>query len=322
MATQRPERTYPASMAVMYATCRLIWQSYLENVAAFTAFLTSYTQAFGEAALAEIDAAEALPEFQARNELTETSFNDLKDAGNSALMRWRYLERYIEHSFAPDDVKALTEAAGKEHYAAAANLNWPELIELLTMGRAFITAHSAALGSGGMPAGFAAGYDTDMAAVTAAYAVFKDSEQDEQEGTDEKVLANNAVYAMTQRLCNDAQLVMWEDAAKRNRFVYSHVQELVSSGGGPNVLTVKGRVTGVAIGLPLEGVKVTAMAEFLEGPVTALTDPDGLYALDVAGGTVGTVVKLNFEHAGYTTGHKSVEYLRGTVKVDVVLVAE
>lgn len=319
MATPRPNRNYPGSMAVLYATCRLIWNSYLENLAAFAAFLTTYVQQVGTDALAAIAAAEALPEDQARSEEAELLYNTLKAKGQSALMAWRFLERYIKKSFPKEDHKARLEAAGKLHYAEAANHNWPELMDMMQAGQLFLNAHGAAMVAAGMPPLFATGYSTRRTELKDTYDAFKDAEQDGPEGTDEKVLANNAVYAMTQELCDDGQLIFWEDGAKRERFVYRHVQTLVSNPLGPNTLVVKGTVTLAADGTPVADVKVRAEAEFLEGPVGVLTDANGNYELEVSGGTVDDTVKLTFEKPGLAVETMDLPYERGTVTVDMAM---
>lgn len=319
MATPRPNRNYPSSMAVLYATCRQIWKSYLLNLAAFAAYLTTYVQQVGDDALAAIDAAEALPEDQARSEEAELLHAAVKNKGKVALMAWRYLERYIRKCFPEEEQKARLEAAGKLHYAEAANQNWPELMEMMQAGQLFLNTHGAAMVALGVPAGFAASYSAKRVELRETYDAFKEAEQNGPEGTDAKVDANNEIYAMTQDLCEDGQLVFWEDGAKRERFVYSHVQNLVSNPLGPNAMVVNGKVTIAADGTPLEGVKVRAEADFLEGPEGVVTDANGEYEMEVSGGTMGTPVKLTFEKPGLTTELLTVDYERGTVTVDMAM---
>ncbi len=153
MATSKPKNVYPCSMAELYTICRMGWNSFIANLAVFSGFLNTYTAVYGQDALDEIDAAEAMPEFQERNEQAELALVQLKQTGKAALKHWKFLRNYISRSFVEEERKAKWESAGSDHYDKASNQNWSELRNMLTAGSNFITANAAALGAGGMATG-------------------------------------------------------------------------------------------------------------------------------------------------------------------------
>ena len=69
---------YNFSMAVLYTVCRLAWQNCLNNVAVFAARKGFYNAAYIALRMGEIDAAEALPDEQARDDAHETLRIQLK----------------------------------------------------------------------------------------------------------------------------------------------------------------------------------------------------------------------------------------------------
>ena len=74
MSNSRPKPKYNCTQAELYAICTIMWQSYAENQPDFEAFKTIYTGQYGIDALQEVEDAKNLPDFQARNQHTETAY--------------------------------------------------------------------------------------------------------------------------------------------------------------------------------------------------------------------------------------------------------
>ncbi len=258
------------------------WNSFIANLAEFSAFLSIYTAVYGQDALDEIDAVEAMPEFQERNEQAELALIQVRQSAKLALKNWKFLRNYIRASFPENDRKAKWESAGSDHYDKASNQNWSELRNMLTAGSNFITANAAALGAGGMPATFASAYGLSRTAFNNALVDFTTFEQDEVEGTDLKVIANNALYSKLMNMFEDGTLLFEDIPAKHERFVFAHLKEIVTHAGTPSNststdITFDGTVTNGASTQSLPIVTIIARLEDSTEELTVLTDATGKY---------------------------------------------
>jgi hypothetical protein len=296
MATPKPKNIYPCTMAELYTICRMGWNSFIANIAVFSNFLTTYTAQFGQDALDEIDAAEAMPEFQERNEATELALVDLKQAGKKSLFHWKSLKRYIRVSFPEEDHKAMWESAGEDHYEMANQKNWGELRNMLTAGQNFIVANTALLVAGGMPATFAASYAGSRTIYNDALTNFTNLELDEVEGTDQKVIANNLLYNRLMDMFEDGTHLFEDVPAKRERFVFTHLKEIITNPGnssGANDIVIAGTMTDGGTFLPLASKELKVKVVETEEELTLLTNAEGMFKfrfVNLAADFAGTVV--------------------------------
>ncbi len=286
MAAERPVAEYNSTMGVLYVCCRTIWLSHKQNQSTFQQFLNSYDGTNADAVLAMIDAAEAMPMFQERNEQTELVYGQLQLTAKFALKQWKYVRNYIRIAFDKDDRKAKWESAGSQHYEKAAGKSWSETKLMLTAGMNFIAANTTAFQAIGVPAVFAVTYGNARTAFNDAYDQFLQLEQSEKEATDAKVVANNVIYRMTMDMCEDGQLLFEDNAAKFDRFVYQRVKGLVThpSNGdtvAATALEVIGTVTHGVTGAVMANVAVNLKVTTPTGPVlqTQQTDEFGRFKI-------------------------------------------
>lgn len=285
-------------MAELYTICRMGWNSFIANLAEFSAFLNTYTAVYGQDALNEIDAAEAMPEFQERNEQAELALVQVRQTAKLALKNWKFLRNYIRTSFPEADRKAKWESAGSDHYNKASNQNWSELRNMLTAGSNFLTANAAIFAASGVPATFAGAYGLSRTAFNDALVAFTNFEQDEVEGTDLKVIANNAIYNKLMDMFEDGTLLFEDIPAKHERFVFAHLKEIITNSATPSNststdITFDGTVTNGAAAQSLPTVAVIARLEESTEELTVLTDATGKYRLiftDIAAGYTGNVI--------------------------------
>jgi hypothetical protein len=263
----RPEPLYNCTQSELYAVCRITWNSYAENQTDFESLNTNYTVVAGTDALAAIDTAEALPDVQARGSIPENLRISLSNAAITARFEWKKLISHIHHSFPEQNHKALEEEAGSLMYDKAANNNWEVLTTMLTAGSNFITAHSAALATGGMPPTYPAAYEAARSAYNVLYIQFTDAKHDLKEGTDEKLIANNNIFKVVRLMLDDGQLIYLTNPAKFDRFVWDSILANVSSnpgnGGGGNELTFSGTVTDNVTVALIAGATLEADGEFV-----------------------------------------------------------
>jgi len=237
LTTPRPKSEYKCSQEELYQVCLLTWDSYLSNVADFTSANTTYTAAYGNTNRTAVITAKQLPDFQARDEASESSLIQMKDVADLCLIQWNLLETHIKKSFPENLHKPKIEAAGGDHYEKAAQSNWESVSALMESGKTFITANNATLTTGGMPSGFPAAFNSSKTAFENLYTQLNDADQDAEEARDTKINANNAIFKTITSVNEDGQKIYRNKPAKRERFTFSKVLELVS-GAGTSTKTV------------------------------------------------------------------------------------
>jgi len=262
MPEQMPIPKYRCTQPELYAVCKLAWNSFEENLAAFTAFKTLYDAPFLVARRAEVNAAKAMPDDQARGAAGEMFGIQLKTAADTANLKWLTLTAYIKSSFQGALAKPQLEAAGHGYYPTANGGDWEDMESMLDAGKAFITTHGATLtASGGMPAAFPADYDMVKVAFSGLYDQFKGAPQSAKEGTRAKINANNFIYEKVMAMMDDGQILFYNDAAKRDKFIWAKVMDLVTppkEGGIPvTSLVVFGKVKNATNGLGIPNAQVT-----------------------------------------------------------------
>lgn len=194
-----------------------------------------YTVGYGTAALAEVTAAQVLPDDQARGSAAEVALIDLRNVyAPEGRLKWQMLKAYVEFAF-PDHVKPKLEEAGWRHYEEAVRNNWEEMSQLMAKGSAFLAdaGHVAALtADDNMPAGFVASFEASKAGFDAQYLLFMNRSLGQPVGTVDKIAANNAIYRKVMRLSKDAPLALANLPERYNKLVFARVLAVVDGGGG------------------------------------------------------------------------------------------
>ena len=273
-------KAYNSTQNELYAVARSGWHSYAQFLAQFTAYRGYYLAPYGIAALAEIDAAEALPDAQARYGESEALRALLVLQGDACLGRWQTLKRYATTSFPPVTLKARLETAGAMRYEKAANYNWEELRGLNVSAEYFMTTYDAQLSAGNnMPATFPTDYAADIAEFNSQYEAFISSEAAAYNATEAKIAANNAVHAKLMSMFKDGQEIFMDIEGKRREFTFDTVLGLISSAGQAGI---RGLATSSLDSQPVSIFEVM----ILETSATAAGEQDGRYLLKpVASGT-------------------------------------
>jgi hypothetical protein len=308
LQSNRPKAQYNCGQEELYAVATLAWKSYLENIIDFTAHLTTYTTAYGNAQLAAVTTASDMPDAQQRDEKSESLRVLLQTAADNCLIQWKNLESYVLHSFPENLQKAKLEGAGSTHYDAASNNNWDEVNALMKSGKQFITANNAALAANGMPAAFPTTFNTAKTNFETAFANFESSQQGNEELRDQKINANNAIHTTLTAMLDDGQKIYRKNPAKRDRFIFSTVLGLVS---GVGLAGVKGFVT------PDSAVVAGVTIKCASQNKSAAPDDDGKYVLNLQSGSNIAVV---YSAPGFAPKTVTVNIIPGTVSTqDVTL---
>lgn len=231
---ERPEASYICTQLELYAVCRIGLGSYREQQADFTAFRAFYDAAWGNTFEAAIEAAAALPDFQARDEPSEVANIHLVNKGKECVNKWQDLKRYITSTTGWELIqKPKLEAAGSTLYEKAANQNWEVLKGLMITASSFINNNSVELkADGNMPNAFEGQFNTLKDDYCDLYDEFTDAEQDSKGGTDEKIEANNAIDATLAGMFGDGQAIYRDNQTMKERFTFDVVLEIVRGSRG------------------------------------------------------------------------------------------
>lgn len=309
MAT--PKRAiYNCSQSELYTICLIAWDACLANIPTFTTFSALYTSGLVAVRKADILAAAALPDFQARNaaaQLIRTALIAYNDRAMSAFMM---LKEYIKVAFNAVDWNIQFDAAGQSYYRDAGNLNWDSTAAMLVSMSNFVAANSVALlANSNMPAGFVTDLSSAKISFDTNHLDYMIAKNDILTATDAKIDANNQIYTSLAALCSVARGLNFSWAVMAN-FTISRLLTSVSGGG---FATLEGYVTDVATGLPIAGAKV----EIPSIGVMTTTDGSGFYTIAPLPAASFTVLS---DATGYTIATTSVTLTGGTTTtLDIAL---
>lgn len=294
----------------LYAICRLAWHSCTQHLADFTAFKTKYDAAFVADQLTQVDAAEALPDTQARYAESEVLRVHLVEMAAAGMNNWQTLKRYIADAFPASEQKARLEEAGQNYYLKASQDSWDNVQGLLTAGNQFISTHDALLQSDGfMPPTFSTQFSDDRTAFNTQHQLFLDSEETAKQATQTKALANNEIHANLMVMMLDGQEIFKTDEAVKDQFIYT---EVLSSVSGPGQAGVRGTITNALDGNPIPNATIDIPA--LEK--SAQTDESGVYIIKpIASGTYNIRISADGYNAQIIENHKVIV---GTVSTEDV----
>lgn len=230
-------KSYSYSMSVLYQSIRIILLNAKNNLAALALFKSKYTQAYIDALIAELEAAEVLKSEQARSAEHESLRVELRGLGASCRQYWQYMKRYIADAFGATQEVMMWDAAGWQYYTEAANENWDKLREMMQMASIFIEENSAVLKADGfMPETFAATFEESRALFNEKYDAFILARENAEAGTAAKIEANNNIYAKIVGLCLDGQACFMTDEVKKKLFSMEAVSSLIKPTGTATVV--------------------------------------------------------------------------------------
>ena len=300
MAIEAVPNIYKCTMAELYAIIRLAIKNYKNNLAKFTTHKPKYTLAFGDAILTSVTAAEDLPTKEQRDQDAETFRGHLLTLGKKCTDNWNIMESYIKEVYKGTDLKPALQAAGSKEYDKLADKNWEYGIQMNKAAKKFMTDNLTVLLDGGnnMPAGFPAAYDLDAAAYDTKYANYSEATETTT-ATNNKIKANNAIYATTLDLLEDGKTIGQNDDVFVKLFTWAELKLIVSPPGAASLkVEAKDKATNEA----LVGVKVLLQA-------------DGGTPINVTTAVGGTVKESGIDVAVYKghaefTGYQPLDFVK------------
>ncbi len=278
--------TYPMSQADLYLLLPLAWQHYADHQAAFGAYKkTKYTPKLADEAIARAEAAMKLPSLQARGAMPEATRVELVKQTDEFLDVWNLLDGYIEEAFKADGTyKTKREGAGAKLYDKVLHEDWGAANDMVNQALAFVAENLDVLKvQGEMDDDFVLRLQAEGEDVRRVVRRYLKEQNDAEDGTNAKVLANEACFAEFQAMSRDAQRIFRRHPAIAAKF---QAQTLLATIRGTRQAGIRGVVTD-ADGQDVAGATVAVPGV---AGATAVTDEDGRYFIPLASGTYTVVV--------------------------------
>ena len=269
---------YSCTQQELYTACRLGWASLKQHQTAFSDFKPKYKSPYADDRLTEVEAAAAMPDFQARDSESEGFREELKELARRCCDNWQKLKRYISDAWTANLQKSKLEAAGATYYTNASRFEWEACNGLNSSASNFITANNVQLSaSDNMPSTFPTQYDADKTAFQTKHQEFLDSEENARIGTENKTIANNDCYAKLISMFKDGQEIFKNEDALLKQFIFDEVLLLIHGGGKGGL---KGTITDAVTNAPLAEVTISVKGS----DKAAITGEDGKYELPLSEG--------------------------------------
>ena len=288
---------YPIKQSETCETMRILWRNCKNNIGPMSELKSRYTEAYCDERIAEIDAADALPDEAARAEVHEMLRKNLVTLGGGCTGFWKRLKSYINDIFKGEEERRIQyNAAGWGNYEAAAAHTWQAVHDLMQSGSNYIAANDTILkgeNNDNMPAGFPQQFNAAWAAFKVKRKNFEDAENNDKEGAAAKVTAINNCYDLTTDMDADGQTVFAKDDVKKKLFSFEAQSKLVAE-SSPASFEVLVLVNGV----PKPGVEISIentdkelvtgsdgkalFTQMHKGPLTTLVECDGFVSKQVA----------------------------------------
>jgi len=308
---------YNCSQDELYTGEELCINSYEAEQALFADEKPKYTMPYVATLRTELQAARDMPDMTQRinankgrrivlmrkikapDEATEPAVGE-KNFGR--------LRSYINTAYSGD--KELREArlaeAGFDDYDKVMRYDWEKVESFANKTRLFVEEYEAdLLADDNMPPTFKAAYTTLMTGLMTDVSTFLNEQEDIEQKTQEKIMANNALHKKMNELRLDGQNIFRKNIAKRDQFVWARILEEVTP---PGAAGLRGTVKDFDTFLPIVGAVIEM--QLPETPaVSFATDAQGSF---YSGNLPVGVYSLKLSKGGFTTLETQVEIKTGT----------
>lgn len=238
MANQKsPKMQFGSSQEEFFTIARAILASVLRYLAIFFQNKAKYTEAYVNSILADIAAAEDMPQLAARTEDGKIMREETAKLLNEALALWKVLETYIMDAYPKSERTTRLEAAGAKQYARAKQQSWNHAKSLLSAGKKFIAENTAALEANeNMPKSFPEKYNNAEMAFTAMYEKYAAEKERQTVDTSDRNNAIAKIFETIQGVCRDGQAYFEGSPEKQELFVFEKAKKgvLGTKPGGIN----------------------------------------------------------------------------------------
>lgn len=214
-----------------YAIGNKAWKECLNNQEDFVAFNGIYTPDYIDQAVKDLQAAQALPNYDMRQAAQRSARVNVDGMVAACNVLVQQLYTIIGRAFAAGQVDAMRQAAGSSYYASAASGNLNSANTLYSMVSSFLITYNDDLLSGNMPATFADSFSDAQTRFTKAFVGFTNAKDNAAKGGVAKNAANAAVCATLMSMLADGKAIYMQNPVKRKSFSYRELKRMVAGVG-------------------------------------------------------------------------------------------
>jgi hypothetical protein len=282
-------KEYGGSQQVLYLVTDLI----VANVRKRLEFSPRIDEDYLVSVEAKRVAAALLPDEATRIMRHESVRDELVLVAAVGLKRFRALKRYIAMSAAfRANPQTFWKACQWEKYGSAANQKWADVASICEASQKFLNDHLEELTADeNMPETFPDLFESDFAAFTLKYNLFKQRLEEARTGTETKLAANNDLYhTVMDNLCLNGQLIFEDSPAISSEYSYEAASQMLDKGDGSALgVKVTQDIDGVMVAMPgvdvfivgtsihetTNGTGATDINRLADGPIKVRLVADG-----------------------------------------------
>lgn len=265
-------KNYPCTQPELYAACTAGWSSCNQYLTKFTDLKPKYTPEYVAARLAEITAVSRIPDRYVRSSRQEQDRVNLVGQVQKCLDKWRLLRHAIEEFWPAQEQDLALKSAGLPYFTESTSQRWESCSSLLGNAEAFISANLDKVSSVEvLGPKYAEDFSADVKVFRDLLGKFIDRQNHAGKDTEDKIKADNKLYADLRSMFKDARILFRNEEALLKLFQFDLLVNRIS---GVGTAGIKGMVSnGQLPAAEIEGLKLT-LAETGE---EAQVDEDGAY---------------------------------------------
>ncbi len=246
---------YNCSQTTLYAAAHVGVGMLTEHLADFAGVFPEFTLDYVQGIKARIDAADALPDHDARILLAESLRLALDKQRQAGVYVFGLFLSTIDRICSPSMRHTTYDAAGRKHYKKAKRGNLSDMIPMYSSLNPFIEEHWAALSNAGkMTTAQRDDFLTKQALYQTDYDALSALEREMKEKKDKKINANNACFDEMTAYAKVAQRVYANDATKAKTFTFVFFRSAVET---VRHAGLSGKITHILNNKAIEGVTIT-----------------------------------------------------------------
>ncbi len=268
-----PATKYNCSQSTFYAAAHEGADRLTENLEDFTNLFPEYTLEFVQGLKARLDAADALPDQDARKLLAETIWLEVDNMRKDSAYQFGLFLSTIDRICEAALRNTTYDAAGRKYYMDAKNGDLAKVISMYSSLIPFIEENWAALSTvGKMTTAQRDEWIAKQAAYKARYEALSAAERAVKEKKDEKINANNACFDELMAYTKLAQRIYANNTVMMKYFTFASFRsevETVKNAG------LSGKITNILNKDTLKGATIT----ILNYNKSAVTEKSGKFEI-------------------------------------------
>jgi hypothetical protein len=223
-------KNYNCTKELLYTISRGCWNSCNDYQTDFAAFKALYTPEYIASAIQAVNDARALPDSRQAVADRRAARVALADAAYDVKLKWQTLKAYIMQAYPKNVAPAMLEGAGASLYKKAGDNNWSTVRSLIDAANTFMANNLDALtADGNMPVGFPVTFSEAGISFINLSVTFFEMDNAKKMIVNQKIEANNVIYASVIIMLKDGQQIFKEDVAVKKLFVFD--QQLATRKG-------------------------------------------------------------------------------------------